>query len=301
MGMVRTVVPSCDSLVRIRPAEGLTARGWDMPGAQRTVLDDGRIEITVSQSWLNTFMSCPELARQEMVGVIPEKHSPESLLGIAVHAGIEALLTGHDYHVAQEIVTAHTETITVPTDHKWSKVKINDLGLDCLDVWATGVKKDDPGLRSQIKGDIIGVEQRFSRPVVETDKFTVTLQGTTDLVTSQGLWDWKCSAKKWQAWETQRYNIQSAAYVLGLYGVPSASDRFMFRFGIINPDALRTSVVEVSRTKAHIDALVDQIHSIGVMVAADLERWPLVGQDWRCSSKWCPAWNQCRGGHGLSW
>lgn len=268
-----------------------------MPGASRTIGDDGRMHIVLSQSWLNTFMGCPELARLQMEGLLPEQHSPESLLGIAVHAGIEALLT--DSTDAHSIVAEQASQIVTPVGHKWAAVNVTDLALDCLDAWSVGVH--DKGLRSQIKGDIIGIEHQFHQMVVETDKFTVALQGTSDLVTTAGLWDWKCSAKKWQQWETQRYNLQSTAYVLGLYGLPSDSDVYSFKFGVINPDNLRTSIVEVTRTRAHVVALVDQIHSIGTMIAANLERWPIVGQDWRCSSKWCPAWNQCRGGHGLDW
>ena len=286
-------------ILGVRSHKGLRERN-DMPGATRTILGDGRTAIVLSQSWLNTFMGCPELARLEMEGVLPEKHSPESLLGIAVHAGIESLLNGADYRIAQRAVTTLTADIQIPSDHKWRNTDVINRALDCLDAWNTGIH--DSGLRSQIKGDIIAIEQAFQLPIIEDDKFVVFLKGTSDLVTSQGLWDWKCSAKKWQQWETQRYNLQSTAYVLGLYGTAiTASDQFVFKFGIINPDTFRTSVVEVTRTKAHVDALMDQIHSIAVMITANLARWPIVGQDWRCSSKWCPAWNQCRGGHGLDW
>lgn len=271
-----------------------------MPGANLTRLEDGRQAIVLSQSWLNTFLGCPEQARLEMIGATSPKDSPESLLGIAMHAGIEVLAAGGQLSMAQRAAQTLAADIEPGPGHKWVNVNPSDLVLDCLDAWNTGIH--DEGIRSRITGDVIAVEHQFQRVVIDDPNVVVVLKGTVDLVTSDGLWDWKCSAKKWTQWETDRYNLQSTAYTLGLYGdTITADDRYMFRFGVVNPDTLRTSVVEVVRTKAHVDALIEQIHSIATLVAAGLDRWPIVGQDWRCSSKWCPAWTQCRGAHGLHW
>ena len=247
-------------------------------------------------------MSCPELARAEMAGLVPDTKTPESALGTAVHAGIESLLNGHGtthaYEAAQETLQGLMPPIPA-TGHKWSKVNVHDLALDCIDAWDSGVK--DAGLRKQIVGDVLGVEHQFDTVVLDTDQFVVRLRGTTDLVTSTHLWDWKTSARKWQQWEEQRYNLQASCYVLGVRGLPDKGEVLPFRFGVINPDTLFTQVVEITRSRAHILALVDQIHSIAVMIHADLPRWPLAGKDWKCSKKWCPLWNECRGAHGLDW
>lgn len=268
-----------------------------MPGATKTRRPDGRLELTVSQSWLNDALSCPELARKLLEGEVEGTTGPEAELGIAVHEGVALLLQGGTLPDAYDLVTSHASKIKVPSDHKWKNVTIKDLALDCLDTWDRGMK--DKGIRSQIIGDIVGVEKQFTATVHDDDRFVINVQGTIDLVTTAGLWDWKFSAKKWQQWEVQRYNLQSTMYTLATYGIPEKP--VSFKFGVVNPDNLQTQVVEVTRSASHVTALLDQIQSIAVLVAADLPRWPLAGQDWRCSKKWCPAWTVCRGAHGLDW
>lgn len=268
-----------------------------MPGATRTTLPDGRMQLTVSQSWLNDALSCPELARKLLEGEVEGTTGPEAELGISVHEGVAHLLQGGTLPDAYQLVKDLASKVKVGPDHKWKNVKVSDLALDCLDAWDRGIK--DKGVRSQIIGDVVHVEHQFTRNVWDSDEFVINVQGTIDLVTTHGLWDWKFSAKKWQQWEVQRYNLQSAMYTLAMFGIPDKP--VSFKFGVVNPDNLQTQVVEVTRDAGHVKALLDQIHSFAVLAAANLPRWPLAGQDWRCSKKWCPAWDGCRGGHGLDW
>lgn len=272
-----------------------------MPGASVARLEDGRMELTVSQSWINTFLSCPELARRELEGEVAETFTPEAQFGTALHAGVEALLNGRPRSEAQAVIREELRPIKVPQEgHKWSKVHLPDLAFDCLDAWERGVVKGDKGLRPRIAGRVHGIEYKFKMPVYDKE-FRIVIQGTTDLVTTDGLYDWKFSARRWQQWEVQRYNIQSTMYVLGVYGRLKEGVKIPFRFGVVNPDNFRTEIVEVYRSSAHILALLDQLHSIAVMVEAGLPRWPLAGTDWRCSKKWCPVWESCRGAHGLDY
>ena len=47
------------------------------------------IEIRLRQSWINTFLRCPEQARQERFKLVSQKETSDLLRGNAVHHAIE--------------------------------------------------------------------------------------------------------------------------------------------------------------------------------------------------------------------
>ena len=47
------------------------------------------IEIRLRQSWIGTFLRCPEQARQLRLGLVSQKESTDFLRGNAVHTAIE--------------------------------------------------------------------------------------------------------------------------------------------------------------------------------------------------------------------
>ena len=49
--------------------------------------------ITLRQSWLGDLAMCPERARQTMLGLVKSTESSNTMIGSAVHYGIEQCLT----------------------------------------------------------------------------------------------------------------------------------------------------------------------------------------------------------------
>lgn len=134
----------------------------------------------------------------------------------------------------------------------------------------------------------------------ETPPRRVFIQGTVDLVavnTETGekqLFDWKTSAQEYggrQGWKHQRYSIQPTMYAAAL----SDAAEMNFTFVRVGRDSGDYEEFTVNRKAVDTEFLVEQLEAMAVLDEAQLERWPLGPTDWWCSSKWCPAWNQCRG------
>ena len=69
------------------------------------------MEIKLRQSWINTFLRCPEQARQERLGLVKQKETSDLLRGNAVHYAIE--------QAGLEQLQSHT---TVSLDVLWDMV-----------------------------------------------------------------------------------------------------------------------------------------------------------------------------------
>lgn len=276
-----------------------------MPGASRETID-GVDVITVSQSWLSTFISCPEQARRLLTGELGEHSTPESELGTVNHAGIEMLVKGATMQEAETFVLDTLNRYSLPPGHKWDTSKsktgnhwsIADLAVDCLwqwhdRFWVAGPKLSQiPNLRS---------EHHFVTTLFEDELGRVELRGCVDLHAGLALFDNKFSARKWNQWEVDRYDIQSVAYSIGLLGTKLPAP-ITFKFVVVNPDKFAESqVVAVQRNQSHVDAFLDMVRGVVQIIRADLPKWPATGHDWKCSPKWCGAWDACKGSHGLSW
>ena len=60
-------------------------------GMQKAVwLEDDK--IILRQSWLGSLAMCPERARQDMLGISQSTESTSTMIGSAVHQGIEMCL-----------------------------------------------------------------------------------------------------------------------------------------------------------------------------------------------------------------
>lgn len=295
-----------------------------MPGADLLVDDDGRKTVVLSQSWLGTYIACPEQARQILTGEIPESSTPEADLGISVHEAIEKFITTGDLEYGHGHLKSLLSGYKVPDGHKWDTSKsqvadwnILDLAQDCLDEWHARYWVAGPKLREIL---LPKSEARFERVVYSScprcpsgicsahrtpvPAFDIKLRGTVDFHSGANLWDWKFSARKWQQWETERYDIQSTLYTMGLFGVVLPFPEIKFNFAVVNPDGFaKSQIVTITRTQGHIDAMIDDVlvpvaHQI--MSGTD-HKWPALGHDWKCGEKWCGAWATCKGRHGLAW
>ena len=79
------------------------------------------IELNLRQSWISTFLRCPEQARQERAGLVQQRESSDMLRGNAVHYAIEeagaAKLSGREaeldmmLNAAERYITDHAHEV----------------------------------------------------------------------------------------------------------------------------------------------------------------------------------------------
>lgn len=283
-----------------------------MPGAS-IANTDGKTVLTISQSWLSTYMDCPEAARHVLLQTYPEHDAPEALFGTHLHAAC-------DLHIRKAgdpevyLREAFKGFVLPPPNakgapHKWDTSRgkatwtMTDLALDCFDVWldlfwenGASVSKRGPGKP----------EFTFERLIYDSPTLAISLRGQVDYHLEGGLevWDWKNSARKWEQWEVDRYDIQSTSYGIGLHGL-ELPGVISFNFGVTNPDNFsKSKVVTVTRDQRHVDTLLeDTIIPLAKLIQRQplAEKWPALSASWKCSPKWCDAFQDCRGRHGLSW
>lgn len=267
-----------------------------MPGIDLATTDDGRLQITPSQSWLNTAFNCMEQARLEMAGDLPRVETDATAIGTAMHAGIESVLRGESstqsgIHVALAKFTELSQS----ENFQWVQIKTMDTALATVErvytVWSEEVLPQLP--------DTIAVEHPFDFVLHEDDEHVIRLKGSIDFL-GEGydgkpcVWDWKTANRPYEAWEKERWAIQPTAYcgaLINEYG----DDTYEFTYAVCMKQKGTAQLVTVTRNSQHLRWLSQQIMSIVHMIKADLPVWPLRDQHALCSDKWCPVYQSCKG------
>jgi len=168
---------------------------------------------------------------------------------------------------------------------------------------------------------ILEVEQPFTVLVYEDEYRCIYLQGTYDLRVPRKACDWKTSNKAYSgrdAWKYQRHysSVQHIVYpwaidvMLGLDPLAGAQSRrtgdhqlsHSFTYFVIPREPKGASIpstdsLQIRPTVSDCAFLLEEMLGWCYLIEAELPQWPLGPTDWWCSSKWCPAWDQCRGLH----
>jgi len=253
--------------------------------------------IVLRQSWLNTLAMCPERARQIWTGACVETGSSNTVLGSAVHYGIEQCLQ-------EQIETGSPLPVAETTDAAlgyWAEESKNDIRWNHkpteppviiqknVDVWHRELL---PDLRP------IAVEHQFELPLVIDHKPEIWLRGTIDCIQEFPLpiVDWKNPGRKpHNEWEKKRWSVQAAAYTWAVSSDQrnGLTEPLPFEFVyLVKGEVYRTVVNFGPAEWASLAALA---RSAGTLINADLPVWPLRMEGWHCSPKWCAAWSSCRG------
>lgn len=271
---------------------------------------EDHLEVTFRQSWLNTFLKCPEQARREMLNLTQRKVTDAMAMGSAMHKGIELLLCGEypraSFEAAMQCFDEYVEGIDGPFE--WVQVKSRKTALtyvrSCLVSWATWVH---PQVRL---GSSPSIEESFNVSLetvnlmsVSSDIMTtaeIRLSGTWDLADATPVvWDWKTANQPWEGWEAKRYYVQPTIYSYA-YSETRGSEPPLFRYAVMpkGPSPREPQIIEVERDQRHFDWLRTKLTSIvELYLATDAGRlkWPMIDQGWHCSPKWCAAWADCKG------
>lgn len=270
-----------------------------MPGIDIRTLDDGRTEITPSQSWLGTAFNCMEQARLEMVGKMPRVETDATAIGTSMHTGIEAVLRdGATLDEGEAIARATFETLSQLDEFKWVQVKTAETALNTVSrvywSWANDILPQLP--------DTIAIEHKFDVKLYENDEFVIRLKGAMDFVGMEHedkpvIWDWKTANRSYEPWEKERWAIQPTIYTYALAQEYGEDKEYDFTFGVCLKTRQDVQIVTVKRNIGHWNWLQQQVLSFVHLIRADLPIWPLRDQHALCSSKWCSVYASCKGAH----
>jgi hypothetical protein len=269
-------------------------------------LDDGRKQLTFSQSGLNTLDLCLERGRLlRDVGYDDEPPNDTNAIGTSIHEAISTGLvhlrdTGqyHDVGWLQDLAMDTFATLEDQDGFIWKNYTWNTAErfvLGAVQLWGDELY---PIL------DPVYVEERFGPLVVYGDEhFVLRLRGTIDYIDYQlGLVDWKTAGRSWSPWEKQRWNVQASAYTFaahsaGLIPAPVGDETLVpFTFVVfVEGREVQVQRLTVTRHAGDWEFLIDKMLRVAKLVEADLDQWPLSDDHALCSEKWCPVWFECKG------
>ena len=272
-------------------------------------IDHDKRTVTIRQSWLDTYSTCPERARRLIVQPEFDSESDEAWIGTATHFGIESFLRGEGEaeDIAYDYALTKKASDLNMTKRK-SMQEIAQLAYDCALAWEREIYPLIP------RGG--KAEATFKVPLLQHRGYDVLLSGTADYVVDGEVWDWKTSGREYVPWEKQRYAIQPTAYLSVMQrGLMPGSDAhdfpLHFKYGIMykpgtwlkkgskeSRKGVQTDIVTVRRDAndvAWMHRKVIQAVNMGLDYL-DAE-WPMVDESGLCSQKWCPWWTQCKGRH----
>jgi len=253
--------------------------------------------IILRQSWLGDLAMCPERARQVREGVAISTDSSNTVLGSAVHYGIEQCLIDK---MDTGVPMSKADTLDAAMQYWQSHIK---------DIVRWNHKEGEPEKIIEANSNVwwdevmpdihpVAVEYEFCLPLVPQHTPEIWLKGTIDCIQEAPLpiLDWKNPGRKPSAeWEKKRWSVQAAAYTWAVQAMePQGFGQAQnFEFVYLVKGVVHRTYLELG--PADWAGLVALAHSAGTQIAANLPEWPLHMSGWHCSPKWCPAWNSCRG------
>jgi hypothetical protein len=261
--------------------------------------DQTNKRIYVRQSWLGDVLMCPERAR---LGILhPERRaaSDATIMGTAVHSGIEMYLNTENADFSEVVATSVRQwnELAKQPHKKSSGINPDDAPRMIEAMTLAFVEQIAPQVE---RGGL--TEHKFATPTgIVVDGWDVYLKGTMDYITPSGvIWDWKTSKRAYNGRDKQDHSVQASVYAwaAGVLGKVANKDDVEFRFGVMmRQDTPKAQIVSVRRTAEHRQWLKSQIQSV-VIMAHNLDTglpWLKNDQGNLCSAKWCDHWDMCKG------
>lgn len=259
--------------------------------------------IYVRQSWLGTYLTCPQRSRYDLVMPALRRGSDATAIGTGVHSAIEGYLRG-EYNDLDSMITRAQESVQMELGQpnlRLSKISEDPESLR-LCVMAMVVAWYDNIRPHVAMGGL--VEHKFEAPLLSNGDKELWLEGTMDYVAPDGtIWDWKTASRSYYAKEKQKQSHQATCYVaaartLGL--VDNGPEPTPFRFGVmIRQTTPKAQIVAVERDSEQVEWLRRQVSSVvNTAMILGVERdWAINDQHNLCSSMWCEYWSVCKGVH----
>ena len=253
--------------------------------------------VYVRQSWLNDLIICPERARLKLVRPDLSGPSDATIMGTALHYGIEQVLAGANPAVLGTIALEHWEEL------KTQPYKVTNLDPDKSVGQILGMAEafvDGILPTVQLGGE---VEYKFKYPMgITVDDWEVWCEGTMDYLQPDGtIWDWKTASRTYYAKEKQSQSIQATVYCSAMVYEGKTAYPADFRYGVmVRQEKPKPQIVYMERTAEHeswlkhmVRPAIQQATRIGVTES----NWLMNDTTALCSDKWCPYWSMCKGAH----
>lgn len=257
--------------------------------------DHSRGIVYVRQSWLNDLVICPERARFKLSK--PELSGPSdaTIMGTALHYGIEQVLAGANAADMADIALAHWELL------KQQPYKQTNLDpakgeahiLSMAEAFVTDILPE-----VQLGGDI---EYSFKFPLgMSVNDWGVWCEGTMDYVQPNGvIWDWKTASRSYYAKEKQSQSVQATVYAAALVQQLRTGYPVDFRYGVmVRQEKPKSQIVYLQRTAEHQRWLMHNVKPAiltALRMGVESSNWLTNDTSALCSEKWCPYWSMCKG------
>lgn len=280
------------------------------------IFDHEARTVSMRQSWIDTALRCAERGRLDVVQPVREE-GDAAYAGTCMHKAVEEFMNGNlsldlvEQYAMQMAATGAREGVLqedgtyLPISYK-SFDGPNELiyhAQNCTRGWFDTVLpylSDNGWLQGQ-------AEVKFDFNAFNYRDYTVILKGTVDWVPDFGntLLDWKSSGRDYKQGDKQRYSVQPTVYcaaaVAGCFGREFTWPvEFSYGIAIRLKTKARGQIVTVQRSQSHLDWLYHRLRTF-VDLALDIgmdRPWPTTEENnFLCSEKWCPWYDQCRGKH----
>lgn len=253
-------------------------------------------KIFVRQSWLNDMVICPERARYGVLRPDFRIGSDATIIGTAIHSGIESVLRGDsDFDAMQKVVAGEYEVLA-QSPHKQTNIN-PELIPDYLQSMC---KAFYDSILPQVK---LGgkIEHKFQAPLGCTvNGYAVWVEGTMDYVDTDGnIWDWKTSSRPYHIKDKQKSSIQASVYsVAAVQTGLTEGYPVDFRYGVmVRAASPKAQVVSLVRNHAHT-LWLQQFTKGAINTAVNVgyeQNWFMNDTSALCSEQWCSFWSICKG------
>ena len=253
--------------------------------------------VYVRQSWLNDMVICPERARLGIIRPEFRSGSDATIIGTAVHAGIESVLDGKSSEFGDMLKVVSTEYDQLAAlPHKVTNIDQEKIP-EYLEAMSLAFY-DDILPKVELGGK---VEHYFKVPLgITIQDYAVWLEGTMDYISPSGLiWDWKTSSRAYYIKDKQKSAIQPTVYgYAAKYEGLANGDITEFNYGImVRSNPSKSQIGHITRTEGHYNWLKYFVRgAVGscLKVGTDSE-WFMNDSSTLCSSSWCSYWSICKG------
>lgn len=264
-------------------------------------LDIANKIVYIRQSWLNDLAICPERARLGIVRPEFRIGSDATIIGTAMHHGIESVLGGSASsreEMLQAVSGKFDELAKQP--YKVTNIdgdKIPDYLASMTEAFYEGILPE-----VELGGE---VEKFFRVPLgIVVQGYAVWLEGTMDYLTPSGvIWDWKTASKAYYAKEKQKSAIQPTVYTYAVAFERKDIENVGFNYGVmVRGDVPKHQIVSISRNEAHHNWLK---HSVGgalhsALATSTQRNWVMNDSSALCSANWCSYWSVCKGAFNMN-
>lgn len=261
-------------------------------------IDEANKIVYVRQSWLGDMQICPERGRLGVVKREFRSGSDATIIGTAMHHGIESVLQGVSSSVGELNCEAMSEYDRL---NKLGAHKITNIVQEAIPSYIASMSTafyEEILPSVKLGGE---VEKFFQVPLgVDVGGYSIWLEGTMDYLDSDGvIWDWKTAARLYNPKEKQKSSIQPTVYTTAVRNL-GLSHNPKFMYGVmVRHERPKSQIVEIYRNPGDTEWLKHLVKgAVGMCLAAGVDKeWIMNDTSPLCSESWCSFWSICKGAH----